>query len=376
MSDDSKKKPSKQTFFRINSQGELSRTEKSAPHSEELEPKSFTESKNSPFDNSPTEVKPKEPTIAESQIENTHTGVFQEPKTFTALSTNEPEKKLNVEPSLSLEDGQKEVHEPSSILASESEEVNKESSIEELFDLANKEEIPIEPLDSNLENNISSTFAPSNHDNLATLKNYIVLKEKEVEDLKEQQKQYQNVLLKLKRTHSELNQTNMDLQHELEAAKTNEQLIKTDQVHLREKHENEIAILKNDFEQQQQQNGFFQEQLQDLNRQKNIWKEKISDDLKKIKIKEKELENRYELLKKDTETLLDSKDQQILELKKKSDAFELELESLEERLRSEYAILNSINSKKRRLIETLKLAISLLEQLDSSTESAEERKIG
>ena len=144
----------------------------------------------------------------------------------------------------------------------------------------------------------------------------------------------------------------------------------------REKHENEIAILKNDYENQLQKSGLFQEQLQDLNRQKNVWKEKISEDLKRIKLKEKELENRYELLKKDTETLLDSKDQHFLELKKKTDALELELESLEERLRKEHAILNSVESKKRRLIETLKLAISLLEQINLEEGSENERKAG
>lgn len=213
-------------------------------------------------------------------------------------------------------------------------------------------------------------------DDLATLRRYISLKEKESEDLKKQQKQFQTVLSKLKEAHHEVSQENIELQRELEASKSNEQLIKKELSQLRDKYENELSILKNDFEQQLVKSGNYQEQLQELNRQKNIWKEKISEDLKKIKLKEKELENRYELLKKDTETLLESKDQQVLELQKKADALELELETLEDRLRKENALINSIESKKRRLIETLKLAISLLEQLDADIQSDNHRKAG
>lgn len=233
---------------------------------------------------------------------------------------------------------------------------------------------------SSLEEEVAEIDFPSapapSEENLQTLRNYIAFKEKEASDLKEQQRQYQQVLLKLKRTHTELSHNNNELQSQLEESKTSEALLKKEIVTVRDKLESEIAILKNDFEQQQLKSGSFQEQVAEINRQKNIWKEKISEDLKRIKLKEKELENRYELLKKDTETLLDSKDQQILDFRKKNDALDLELESLEDRLRNEHAILNSIESKKRRLIETLKLAISLLEGIDGANDPNEERKAG
>ena len=86
---------------------------------------------------------------------------------------------------------------------------------------------------------------------------------------------------------------------QLENAKTAEDLLKKELNSAVNKYETEIARLKNDFEQQQERNGTFQQQLAELNRQKSVWKEKITEDLKKIKLKEKELENRYELLKKD-----------------------------------------------------------------------------
>jgi hypothetical protein len=90
--------------------------------------------------------------------------------------------------------------------------------------------------------------------------------------------------------------------------------------------------------------------------------------------------NKHELLKRDTQALLDSKDKHILEMKRKNDALDLELESLEERLRSVQSILGAIDGRKVRLIETLKLAQQLLEQLDADTSAGQfsdpERKAG
>jgi hypothetical protein len=318
MSDDTNKNE-KKTFFRINTKGEIS---------EASQPEEKTQLGNEPqhISDATTEVKSKQ----------------NEPQ----FSTEEPSFNAASDP---------QFIEP----AQEKSELNQITSLEN-NDV--KEDFPPAPIPS--------------EENQETLRNYIAFKEKESADLKEQQKQYQQVLLKLKRTHAELSQTNHELQVQLQDAQTSEALLKKEMLSLRDKFETEIATLKNDFEQQKLKNGTFQEHIAEINRQKSLWKEKISEDLKRIKLKEKELENRYELLKKDTETLLDSKDQQILEFRKKNDALELELESLEERLLNEHAILNSIESKKRRLIETLKLAISLLEQIDGTNDPNEERKAG
>jgi len=370
MSDEKKNKNSKQTFFRINSKGELTETEKTEielPESE-MEPLPTSVSPENMLQDSPTELGNKEPDPAPPSHEVTNSGLVNEPQAMQLeLDSKDIEApKVDTQEVVATK--------PSQILeASPSEnglDIYEEPSV--TLQTPQSEEESLNPPDLNEPN---KPEVP-NDKSFETLRNYITLKEKEVSDLKEQQKQYQNVLIKLKRAQTELSHSNFLLQEELEASRANEQLIKKEIAHLREKHENEVAILKNDFDQQKVQSTTYQEQLQDLNRQKNIWKEKIAEDLKKIKIKEKELENRYELLKRDTETLLDSKDQQILELRKKIDAFELELESLEDRLRSEHAIINSIEGKKRRLIETLKLAISLLEQIDSSTDAQQERKTG
>jgi hypothetical protein len=362
---DNKNQGHKQAFFRINSKGELTQADQKTVIGEIREEAKETEQEPKlQFEDFPTEIQSNEPSAFSLEREYTQSNLQVEPKQISLSEDNNP-----VEPISLMETPQEtEPSEPNEAaeVIQQDFQVDLKTAVDEVESHSPFEEmVPPAPAE-----------APIIDNDLATLRSYIAIKEKEVSDLKEQQKQYQNVLLKLKRTHGELLDSNQDLHRELAASQTNEQLIKKELSHLREKHENEIAILKNDFAQNQQQQGNYQEQIEDLNRQKNIWKEKISEDLKKIKLKEKELENRYELLKKDTETLLDSKDNQVLELKKKSDALELELESLEDRLRSEHAILNSIEGKKRRLIETLRLAISLLEEIDSNSEANQERKTG
>lgn len=344
MPEDKKKKDKK--FFRINTQGEISETTRQTSDTNPgIEPNRLSEENPEQLKDSPTEISHEE-TFAESQ--------------------NQEQESLKPE-----SDDESRQEEPHFEIKAEDEELQ-ESFLTEISS-SNLVAQDVSNLDSMIPS--SSPMSPSS-ENVETLRNYISLKEKEVSDLKEQQRQYQNVLLKLKRSQEDLNRINLELQRDLDTAKSSESLLKKEVHTLREKHESEIAILKNDFEQQKLQSGSFEEQLAELTRQKTVWKDKISDDLKKIKLKEKELENKYELLKKDTETLLDSKDQQILEFRKKNDALELELESLEERLLNEHAILNSIESKKRRLIETLKLAISLLEQIDTQNDVNDARKTG
>lgn len=205
-------------------------------------------------------------------------------------------------------------------------------------------------------------------DQMELLKRYITLKETEVIDLKEQVKQFQSFLTKLSLESDNLTQKNRELLIELEHAKKHEEILKSELIEQKQKFEQESAIIRNDSEEKLKKVHEFELQMNDLNLKKEEWKERVREDLKRIKLKEKELENKYELLKRDTQALLDSKDKHLLELKNKNDAFELELEALEERLRKSNTALNNIDAKKQRLVETMKLAITLLEDIDSDSD--------
>lgn len=213
-------------------------------------------------------------------------------------------------------------------------------------------------------------------DQAEVLRKYIALKESESRDLKDQQKQYQNYVRKMTAQLRAVTNKSQDLVAELETLKRRDESSRLEAREIERRYREEIVRMKNEFEEAQRRTGNVSAEYQELQRRREEWKDKVREDLKRIKLKERELENKYELLKRDTQALLDSKDKHVIELKRKNDALELEMESLEERLRNATMSVSAVQAKKRRLIETLRLAISLLEQMDQVEISDEEKKAG
>jgi chromosome segregation ATPase len=209
------------------------------------------------------------------------------------------------------------------------------------------------------------------------LKKYITLKESESRDLKEIQKQYQVHVKKLTSEVHSLSQKTHDLVTEVESLRRREEAAKAELRALEKQSKEDLARAKHEFGEQQRLSVNASAEIQDLQRKREEWKDKVREDLKRIKLKERELENKYELLKRDTQALLDSKDKHVMELKRKNDALELEMELLEERLRNATLAVSSISAKKRRLIETLRLATALLEEVDANESfDSDEKKAG
>lgn len=203
---------------------------------------------------------------------------------------------------------------------------------------------------------------------LDVLRKYISLKEAESKDLKEQLSQHQAMLKKLTGELQRATRAIQDRSGESEAVKSERDHFRKEFQELKDRHKGDVAQVRAELEERLRTTGKLDADVEAWYRQKEEWKEKIREDLKKIKLKEREIETKHELLKRDMQALLDSKDKHLLELRKKCDALEFEQEALEDRLRKSTFVLSSIDSKKKRLIETMRLAISLLEKVDSTDE--------
>lgn len=220
---------------------------------------------------------------------------------------------------------------------------------------------------------------PLTKDQGELLKKYISLKEIENRDIKDQLHQFQTYLKKMGRQVETLEVRNRELVSEAENLRRRDEGLKEELKSLKDKHAEELALTRDDYEQRLRKSGNYEREMNSLLEKREQWRNRVKQDLNRIKLKERELENRYELLKRDMQALLDSKDKHVLDLKKRSDAQELELEGLEEKLRKANLVVNGIDSKKRRLIETLRLALSLLESIDqmpAEDDSDPERKAG
>ncbi len=108
-------------------------------------------------------------------------------------------------------------------------------------------------------------------------------------------------------------------------------------------------------------------------RQKNEEMElRISTNIQKIRVRERELENRLELLKMESAALVRNKDEMILDLKRQIDQLNLELNNY----RGKNQELNRQTTDKqemlRRTVKALRLALSMLE---GEEEAAPDRKV-
>lgn len=84
-------------------------------------------------------------------------------------------------------------------------------------------------------------------------------------------------------------------------------------------------------------------------------------DVKKVQLRERELEQKLELLKADAETQIRNRDLKILELKRKIDAMEFDMESIQTQEKRTVESRFELEDKLEKAIKTLRSAISVLE---------------
>jgi len=89
-------------------------------------------------------------------------------------------------------------------------------------------------------------------------------------------------------------------------------------------------------------------------------KERVRGDIRKIRTREKELENRLEIMKKDSEALLGSREQKIIELKRKLDLIEFNTDLLQDQLEKERRSSALLREKLAKAAQIVRVAGGLL----------------
>ncbi|MBU6154195.1 MAG: hypothetical protein KGP28_07820 [Bdellovibrionales bacterium] len=91
-------------------------------------------------------------------------------------------------------------------------------------------------------------------------------------------------------------------------------------------------------------------------------KERVRVDVRRIRVREKELEGQLEILKKDSAALLQARDEKILELKRRVDLLEFNMELAQEQYEKERRSTDELRSKLRDAADAMKQANGYLEQ--------------
>jgi len=118
--------------------------------------------------------------------------------------------------------------------------------------------------------------------------------------------------------------------------------------------QNELLIVKGTLQYKETEVGKARQKIEEL-------EARLKSDFKKIRVRERELENRLELVKAEKTALLRAKDENILELKRKIDHLQSELDNYRGKVLEINKTIDANQEQFKRTVRALRLALSNLE---------------
>lgn len=128
----------------------------------------------------------------------------------------------------------------------------------------------------------------------------------------------------------------------------------------RQNSEQELSLFRESLLLKDQENNKLRLKVQELD-------SRLAQDLKKIRVRERELENRLELSRVEKAALLRAKDEHLLDLQRKNDALKAEHESSQLKVTELQSKIEGHYDQFARTIRALRLALTQLEANDEQT---------
>ncbi len=203
--------------------------------------------------------------------------------------------------------------------------------------------------------------SPTDSNEVKTLKQYLALKEKELAELQADfgRSQEQVGLASKKALEDEAEYKKMVDQQETLHKKM--ELISRENEELRQRFSKDVKSREQEVQTKSDKLLLAERKCEIAEKKYEELKERVRKDIQQIRIHEKELEARLEILKRDSETLLAAKDRKLLEFKRKIDSLEYEMESLIEKEKAAQKKIGFWKERINRVLRALKLGTSLLE---------------
>ncbi len=117
-----------------------------------------------------------------------------------------------------------------------------------------------------------------------------------------------------------------------------------------------------------------QKDVEGLRRKNDELELRISTNIQRVRVRERELENRLELVKMESSAVIRTKDESILELKRQIDQINIELNNYRLKNQELNRLSNDKQEMLRRTVKALRLALSMLEGEEESASQASKRK--
>lgn len=231
---------------------------------------------------------------------------------------------------------------------------------------------PLPPPMPGIRSQIDSAMAGTSED-VETLKKYLTMREQDVSVLTAQLSYAKEELEKYEAAVKRSSLEKEDLYHQISDLKNRVNEQDQELQHAGKSRDGELEQLRFEVKTKIDRIKFLEDRLSDSAQQYEKLKERVRLDIRKIRVREKELESKLEILKKDSETLIAARENKILELKRKVDLLEFNYDTLQDKNEQERQNVEKANEKIERILKVLKLALGVVEaEGESSGSNAKE----
>jgi len=196
---------------------------------------------------------------------------------------------------------------------------------------------------------------------IRTLRNYLRLKEDEALKLSTELRYSKEEMIRLKKESQELYEENRRLKHLKEKYESEGDSYRREIQAIQNRDESEFDRLRFEVSVRESKIRAFEQRIKSFEEKYEELRNRVKIDLRKIRHREQELESKLELLREDSDSLISSRDQQILDLKRKIDSLQFDVETLTEeniKVRNEK---NGTEEKMARVERTVRMALKVLD---------------
>lgn len=175
-----------------------------------------------------------------------------------------------------------------------------------------------------------------------------------IRQLREEREELLKEIQDLKKENKVVEQENLGLKAELDEAKIEISILK-------KRHSTEMDEMKYRLRISDEKKLYAEEKARKLQKEFDRLQSKVRMDFNHIKQREKELESQLELVKMDSESQVQSRDKKILELKRKIDQLEFNMENIVIREQKSRDDKMRLEERLERIMKTLRGSIEVLE---------------
>jgi hypothetical protein len=152
----------------------------------------------------------------------------------------------------------------------------------------------------------------------------------------------------------------MDFESQIKQQQSQQTLQERERLILIQNLEQEVDDLKRESKTKNDKTRLLEIQIKDTLNEMDRIKDRVKTDIRKIRVREKELENRLEIMKKDSEAMLTAREHQIIELKRKVDLLEFNLDVTQDQYSKEKLKVAELRDKLERAAQIVRSAGGLL----------------